>query len=60
MLVGLAAFALTGERAYPAGAQPWRGTQTRSHPTEGAVFEQYLAGGESLDVVVALRLIAPV
>src|SRR5262249_24236863 len=56
LLTGLVAFALTGEWAYPASPQPWLGTRTRAHPTEGAVLEQYLAPSESLDVVVALKL----
>src|SRR5215472_11406720 len=56
LLTGLVAFALTGEWAYSAGAPPWQGTQTRTHPTDGAVFEQYLPGGESLEVVVVLKL----
>jgi pseudomonalisin len=41
----------------PAHAQaPWTSTSTRAHPTGKAVFREYLAESESLDVAVSLKL----
>lgn len=35
---------------------PWESTRTHAHPTRGAIFHEYLAENESLEVAVVLKL----